>query len=244
MRRALVVGGASGIGLGLVCQLLGRPECERVYVVDRQPFPREYADDRVEAHEFDLTSPDYALFDRFGDIDTLILTAGFGRLALFGEVSEEHIQQSFAVNTVATLRILRRFYPLLEGREDFHCAVMGSIAGFLSSPFFAVYAATKAALRVFIESVNVELTKAGSPNRILNVSPGSIKGTGFYQGATDLELTAPLAREILCHMEAKDDLYIPQYDEVYAQVLARYQADFRAEGLRSYDYKRQQIDQR
>ena len=97
--------------------------------------------------------------------------------------------------------------------------------------------ATKAALKIFIESVNVELEKAGTTNRILNVSPGSIKGTCFNQGKTNLELTTPLAEEIISHIEAKDDLFIPQYEEVFKNVLARYQADFRAEGRHSYEYK-------
>ena len=114
---------------------------------------------------------------------------------------------------------------------------MVSIAGFMTSPFFSIYAATKAALKVFIESVNVELVKAGSINRILNVSPGSLKGTSFSNGTTDLAVVAPMAQEIIRRLEAKDDLFIPQYEEIYKTVLARYAEDFRAEGLHSYEYK-------
>jgi len=46
-----------------------------------------------------------------------------------------------------------------------------------------------------------------------------------------------MANAIIEHLEAKDDLFIPQYDEVFKNVLARYHADFRAEGEHSYDYK-------
>ena len=108
----------------------------------------------------------------------------------------------------------------------------------MSSPFFSVYGATKAALKIFIESVNVELEKAGSPNRILNVSPGSIQGTRFngnLQNNTDA--TLPLAKDIIGHLLCKDDLFIPNYEDVYAHVLERYHQDFRAEGRHSYDYK-------
>lgn len=122
-------------------------------------------------------------------------------------------------------------------RQDFHCGVMVSIAGFMSSPFFAVYGASKAALKIFIESVNVELEKNGSTNRILNVSPGSIKGTSFNNGKTDLTVTKDLANEIIARLEAKEDLFIPQYDEIFKKVIERYQADFREEGRHSYDYK-------
>ena len=114
---------------------------------------------------------------------------------------------------------------------------MVSIAGFMSSPFFSVYGASKAALKVFIESVNVELEKSGATNRILNVSPGSIKGTSFNQGKTDLSQTSILAKEILHQLEIKNDLFIPQYEEIFKNVLARYQADFREEGRHSYEYK-------
>jgi NAD(P)-dependent dehydrogenase (short-subunit alcohol dehydrogenase family) len=107
----------------------------------------------------------------------------------------------------------------------------------MSSPFFSVYGASKAALKIFIESVNVELEKAGSSNRILNVSPGSIKGTSFNQGKTDLSQTASLANDIISHLLAKDDLFIPQYEEIFKNVLARYNADFREEGRHSYEYK-------
>lgn len=107
----------------------------------------------------------------------------------------------------------------------------------MSSPFFAVYGATKAALKIFIESVNVELEKSGSCNRILNVSPGSIKGTSFNNGKTDLTALEILASDIIKNLKAKNDLFIPNYDEIYKDVLARYQSDFREEGRHSYDYK-------
>ena len=90
---------------------------------------------------------------------------------------------------------------------------------------------------VFIESINVELIKSGTSNRILNVSPGSIKGTSFNKGKTDLEVTQPLALEIIRQLELKNDLFIPQYEEIFKKVLERYHEDFRAEGLHSYEYK-------
>ena len=237
IRRILVVGGAGGIGLSIAVELASQPDVEKVYVVDKAAMPEEYAHEKIESHRFDLTEADYSFFDQFADVNALMITAGFGRLALFKDVPEGYIDDSFAVNTIPVLRLVKRFYPKLEGAEDFYCGVMVSIAGFMSSPFFAVYGASKAALRIFIESVNVELEKAGSGNKILNVSPGSIKGTGFNSGKTDLGLTAGLAREIISHLEKKDDLFIPQYEEVFKDVLQRYHDDFRAEGRHSYEYK-------
>lgn len=237
MKRALIVGGANGIGLSIATEMARRDEVEKVYIVDKACVAEEFWNDKFEAYQFDLTSEDYGLFDRFEDVDTLMITAGFGRLQLFKDMDEKMISTYFNVNTIPVIRIVKKFYDKLEKDENFYCGVMVSIAGFMTSPFFSLYAATKAALKVFIESVNVELLKAGSNNQILNVSPGSLKGTSFSQGKTDLSITAPMANAIIEHLEAKDDLFIPQYDEIFKTVLERYHQDFRAEGIHSYEYK-------
>ena len=237
IKRILIVGGANGIGLSIATELAKRAEVEKIYIVDKAPLSEEFSNSKFESFHFDLTNEDYKFFDRFSDINALMITAGFGKLALFKDVPESHIMNSFNVNTVSVLRLVHKFYDKLEAKEDFYCGVMVSIAGFISSPFFAIYGATKAALKIFIESVNVELKKGGSPNCILNVSPGSLKGTSFTAGKTDLSVTAPMANAIIERLEAKNDLFIPQYDEVFKNVLERYHADFRAEGEHSYEYK-------
>ena len=237
MKRVLVVGGANGIGLSIAKVLTGRDEVEKVYIVDKAELASEYQEDKIESFQFDLTSDDYSIFDRFNDINCLIITAGFGKLSLFEDIDERMIPLYFTVNTVAVIRVIKHFYDKMLNNEDFYCGVMVSIAGFMSSPFFSLYGASKAALKMFIESVNVELEKAGTSNRILNVSPGSIKGTSFNQGKTDLSITKSLAEQIIAHVENKDDLFIPQYEEVFKHVLARYREDFRKEGLHSYEYK-------
>ena len=237
MKRALVVGGANGIGLSIATELAKRPYCEKIYIVDKAQLAEENMHAKFEYYQFDLTSSDYSFFDRFNDIDTLMITAGFGKLALFKDLDEQYIINSMNVNSTAVMRVIYHFREMLHDVADFYCGVMVSIAGFMSSPFFSVYGASKAALKIFIESVNVELEKSGTSNRILNVSPGSIKGTGFYNGKTDLSQTSILANEIISHMEQKDDLFIPQYEEIFKHVLARYQVNFREEGRHSYEYK-------
>ena len=162
---------------------------------------------------------------------------GFSSLAHFRDIPESHIMDSFNVNTIPVLRLIKRFYHMIDNSSDFYCGVMVSIAGWMSSPLFSVYGSTKAALKIFIESVNVELVKSGTANRILDVSPGSIQGTSFNNGQTNLDLTRNLAEEIILHLENHDDLFIPKYEEVFKEVLERYHADFRKEGLHSYEYK-------
>ena len=166
--KALVVGGSWGIGLSIVLNLLGRVECEGVYVVDKAPFPETYACNKVTFIPCDLSVGNYACFEAVEDVQALYITAGFGHLSFFQELSEEYIESSFSVNAVAPIRIIRHYYDRLLSEKDFTCCVMVSIAGRLSSPLFSVYSATKAALSKFIEAVNVNWTFRES-------------GTGFWK---------------------------------------------------------------
>lgn len=237
IKKILVVGGSNGIGLSIATELANRDETEKIYIVDKSPLIEKYYHTKFEFFQFDLTNEDYSIFDRFTDINGLMITAGIGKLSLFKNIPESHIITSFNVNTIPALRLIHKFYEKLESQNDFYCGVMVSIAGFMSSPLFAIYGATKAALKIFIESVNVELQKCGSSNVILNVSPGSIKGTAFYGKENNLDELHNLSCDIIKHLEAKDDLFIPKYEEVFKDVLHRYNEDFRKEGEHSYEYK-------
>ena len=111
IKRILVVGGSNGIGLSIAVELASRKEVEKVYVVDKATFPDEYANEKIMPYRFDLTNDDYSLFDQFSDINALMVTAGFGRLALFKNVPESYIKDSFEVNTIPVLRLVKHFYP-------------------------------------------------------------------------------------------------------------------------------------
>lgn len=242
--KALVVGGSSGIGLSIVINLLGKGDCECIYVVDKAQFPEAYANNRVVYISCDLSVGDYSCLEYARDIQALFITAGFGHLKYFQELSEDYIQTSFSVNAIAPIQIIRQYYDRLLSKEDFYCAVMVSIAGRLSSPLFSVYSATKAALSKFIEAVNVELDVQGSKNRILEVSPGSLKGTSFTGGSSQPELTAALADELIHRAENHEELFIPQYDEVFKGVIARYEVDAHKYGVESYWYKKKRLSQK
>lgn len=240
MKKALVVGGSNGIGLAIVKNMIDRNYF--VEIVDRVA-PDEKADlskDSFCFHTCDLSAMDNALFEKLAndlDIEFLMITAGFGRVTNFENLSISEIENMIAVNTLAGIKIIRFFYSRIQSDKVFYCGMMGSIAGLVSSPMFSVYAASKAAICRFIESVNIELEVNGSSNRILNVSPGSIKGTRFNGGDNDFRLTKQLAEEITTHVFNKEELFIPEYDAVFKGVLERYHANPHAFGVSSYEYK-------
>lgn len=46
MKRALVVGGANGIGLSIATELAKRNDCEKVYIVDKSELSTDYNNEK------------------------------------------------------------------------------------------------------------------------------------------------------------------------------------------------------
>lgn len=234
MKTALIIGGASGIGLSVALQLAAGGT--HVTVIDRSA-PRRELPDNVKFEQHNLLLTDFAWLERFADVDLVFHTAGFGRVAPFEWLRPKEIENQFTVNAVSVFKVLNFFMPRLKSGRKLMCGVMVSIAGRIASPLFSTYSATKAALFRGIEAINCELEMEGSQNRVLEVSPGSIKGTSFSGGATDTDATSSLAADIIRAMEEGKTLFIPQYDEIFKGVTERYAADPARFAAESYRYK-------
>ena len=241
MKKAVVVGGSNGIGLAIVNSLTDREYF--VYILDvKAPEPSLLSLGSRTQHIYcDLLAYDEQIFEELckdTDIDLLMITAGFGRVADFEYLHISEIHNLLMVNTVAGIKIIRNFYDRIKSAAPFYTGMMGSIAGLVSSPMFSVYAASKAGICRFIESVNIELETGGFQNRILNVSPGSIKGTRFNGGDNDMSKTHELAESIVDALFDRKELLIPEYKEIYKGVLERYRTDAHLFGISSYNYKK------
>lgn len=234
MSKAIVFGGANGIGLAITLKLSQSHDC--VTIVDKNQ-PSILLPTNVNYEKQNLLTSDLSFVDKHLDCDTLFYSAGFGRVNWFENINDAEIYNSFVVNAITPLRILRKFMPRLSGTETFNCGVMVSIAARIASPLFATYSATKAALFRGIEAINAELAYNGSANRVLEVSPGAINGTRFNGGQNDLSKTENLAAEIISHMQNHEELFIPDYDSVFKGVINRYQSDPISFAQSSIEYK-------
>ena len=244
MKSALVVGGNSGIGLAIVQRLLiENYDC--IHIVGKnEPCITDVKSELITAfqektrfYRIDLNDMSYDIFDKIQNIDTLIITAGFGRIALFEELTECEINNLIKCNELGAIQVIKKYYSKMKSSQDLYCAVLVSISGCVVSPYFSVYGASKAGLAMFIENINIELMASGYKNRILNCSPGMISGTAFNGGANDSSKTEGLALDIVRHMRDRETLFIPSYEDIYKGVIDRYRKDPIAFGLSSYDYK-------
>ena len=240
MKKALVIGGSNGIGLAITSCLIDKGYF--VIVLDRNKGDLESFDSKSYSYSYcnmlDFNEDLFTDLSQDKDIEILMITAGFGRIADFQYHHIAEIDNMFTVDTVSTIKIIRIFYERLLNDNSFYVGVMGSIAGWLSSPSASVYSAAKAGVVRLIESVNIELEANGSNNRILDVSPSSFKGSKFNGGKNDLSLTKPLAEDIVKRLFERETIFIPNYEDTLKAVLERYHDDPHAYGLYSYEYKK------
>lgn len=241
---ACIIGGSNGIGLAITLELI-RNDYDKVFVLDiRKPDAQGIPNDfvtlykqKVKYFNFNLLSVDLNILKKVSNIDTLVITAGFGRVATFDKLTSFEIDNLLKVDLCAITGILKYFYPLICSKNNFYTLVMGSIAGHVVSPLFSVYGAAKSGLCSLIENLNIELEKASVDNRILDVSPGALKGTNFNGDKNNISVIDKLARVLVRKMFERKTLYIPDYDEVYKDVIKRYHNDPHKFGLESFDYK-------
>lgn len=136
MKKAIIIGGSNGIGLAIVNQLIAKGYF--VHILDiKTPNENDICDrDSYEYCFIDLLNLDVFDLEKFKndkDVEVLMLTAGFGRVAPFEALSITEIHNMMQINATSSIQILKYFYT----------GVMVFIAGIVSSPLFSVYAASK-----------------------------------------------------------------------------------------------------
>jgi NAD(P)-dependent dehydrogenase (short-subunit alcohol dehydrogenase family) len=168
-RTVLITGAARGIGAEAARQLRARGA--RVSLVGLEP-------ERLEALAAEL-GPDAAWFEadvrdrealeravagtveRFGGIDVAIANAGIRNpMATVAAVEPEAFERVIEVNLLGVFRTVRAVLPpLLESRGYLLC--VASLAAAAHAPLMAPYAAAKAGVEAFANSLRLEVADKG-----------------------------------------------------------------------------------
>ena len=173
---ALVVGGASGIGLATAQRLAA--EGATVVLTGRKAadVAEAVATVGVKAYGIVADATDAAqivqvvaeIVEAHGRIDALVLNAGMSTPAPIEEETEDHVKTLFAVNVQSAVMAMTAAMPALVPGSA--VVLIGSIAGSAGVPHYGTYAATKAAIRSYARTWTAELAPRGI--RVNVVSPG------------------------------------------------------------------------
>lgn len=112
---------------------------------------------------------DFAI-KRFGRIDVLINNAGLGKANLFLEQPETEIDQLIETNLLALIKMTKQVLPIMKRQESGMVINMSSSLALLPVYPFAVYCATKSAVKIFSDSIRQEFKKYGIS--VSTVMPG------------------------------------------------------------------------
>ena len=127
-----------------------------------------------------------------GAVDVLINNAGIVDGKRLLEVTDEEVERTFAVNTLAHFRTVRAFLPGMKERGAGHIVTIASASGIAAVPRLADYSASKAAAIAFDESLRLEFAHDGVPVKTTVVCPFYI-ATGMFEGVrTRFPLLLPI----------------------------------------------------
>ena len=189
---ALVTGASSGIGAAIARELADRGHA-LVLVARREQRLRSLADELAAEYGVDaeVIAADLAdegarerlhteVAERGRWIEILVNNAGFGSRGRFVDNDTARMVEMVEVNAAAVVDLTGRFLPGMVNRGRGAVINVASAASFQPLPGAAVYAATKAFVLSFSESVRTE--QRGSGVSVTAVCPGPVE-TEFTEAA-------------------------------------------------------------
>ncbi|MBM4276738.1 MAG: SDR family NAD(P)-dependent oxidoreductase [Deltaproteobacteria bacterium] len=98
--------------------------------------------------------------EAWGRIDVAVANAGYSVIGRIEDLNLEYWKRQFDVNVFGLVATVRAALPELQKTEG-RVVLIGSVAGFVPFPKGAVYAASKAAVRMIGETLSAELRGSG-----------------------------------------------------------------------------------
>jgi short-subunit dehydrogenase len=249
-KRVLVTGASSGIGAALARELAAAGAVVGVCARRRDQLERVLADCRTSSPESRMWAVDLADLgaiadfaaradDELGGIDVLVNNAGVPKRRHVLSLRPDEVETVMTINFFSPVRLtLALLAPMIE-RGAGRIVNVSSVAAKLGPPGESAYAASKAALSAWSESLAVDL--GDEPVDVQVVYPGVID-TPLFQlpdnDPFDSDIEAlpaeDMARAIVELIEGDDlELYFPQY---FAELVSGRAADVAAfvAGTREY----------
>lgn len=199
-RIALVTGGTTGLGFGAAQRLI--EEGAFVYITGRRQSVLDEAVARLGTSakglqadamkKADMLRVAEAIKAGHGHLDILFANAGGGHATPLEDLTEEQIDSELGINVKGVVLTVQSMLGVL--RDGASVVLNASITADMGLPGFAVYAATKAAVRSLARSWTTDLKHRDI--RVNTISPGVVptEGYGREQGMSDADVAAYVER--------------------------------------------------
>jgi short-subunit dehydrogenase len=218
---ALVTGGSSGIGAATARALARAGACPLVAGRDMTRLRQVARQSGAIPLQADLAEPDgaaelaAAAQAEAGPVDLLISSAGVGWAGEIGDLTAAKASELVAVNLMAPIHLARLLIPDMAKRGSGHLVFVSSIAATTGAKDEAVYAAAKAGLGCFAESLSYELRGRGVGVSV--IVPGVVDTPFFDRRGRPYTRSAPapipperVARAIIAAVQCdRDVVFVP-----------------------------------
>jgi 2-hydroxycyclohexanecarboxyl-CoA dehydrogenase len=184
-RKALVTGGAGGIGAAISRRLAA--EGAEVWVGDLDENGAAAIAADIGGHAVHLDVTDHAsasaTVESIGGLDVLINNAGTDEFGFFNQTTPEMWERVLAVNLTGVLNCTHAALPSMQGAGYGRIVSISSEAGRVGSKGSAVYSAAKGGVIAFMKVIARENARYGITAN--SIAPGPIE-TPLLMGAAQL----------------------------------------------------------
>jgi len=183
-KNAFITGASSGLGHAIALELARRGThtvlaARRVELLEE--LAARIADTGARAEVCELDVSDVAAVrdsmrrwdDEVGGFDLVLANAGIGKSVVGADMQWEDVEDVLDVNIKGAIATLIEGMQLMLPRRRGTLVGMSSLAGVRAMPGSGVYAATKAAMQSFVETLEIDLCRSGLT--VIDIQPGFVR---------------------------------------------------------------------
>ncbi|MFT4975092.1 MAG: dehydrogenase/reductase SDR family protein 7B [Myxococcota bacterium] len=169
-----------------------------------------------------------------GGVDILVNNAGISHRSWIEDTDIETSRRVMEINYFAVVDLTHHILPSMLARSSGHIVNISSVAGFVSTPMRAAYAASKHAVRAYSDALRAEVSRRGVQVTVIcpgyirtDISHSALRGDGTPKGEHDQAILSGLdpdiaAQRILTGVHrSRRELYIGGR-EIWAIYLQRF----------------------
>lgn len=176
LNLVLITGGSSGIGLALAKKfaelgskiiIVGRNKDKLTRAMDE--ISRFFPDKSQEIIPLQADVSQHEIYipllmqtlDTVGVPDIVVNSAGITKPAFFNAISIEEFRKIIEVNYLGTVATIKATLPRMLERNSGHIVNISSVAGFIGTPGYTAYGASKFAIKGLTDALRLELLHTG-----------------------------------------------------------------------------------